>query len=128
MATIEASWSAAGPVPGGGPAIWGTQATLLVERQGPGRGLYRYTRERPQGERLDVPELPEGARNATEYFLTALSEDRSIEGLVSLEVGRDAQEILEAGLRAALGGREVSLPLPPYPRAEVAWSDTRSLR
>ena len=65
MATIEASWSAPGPVPDGGPAIWGSQATLVVQRQGGARGLYRYSREQPEGERLEVPPLPAGASGSS---------------------------------------------------------------
>ena len=53
----------------------------------------------------------ENVRTAVEYFLSCLAADRPIEGLVSGAVGRDTQEILEAGLRAAAAGREVSLPL-----------------
>lgn len=119
LATIEASWSAAGPVPDGGPVLWGRDATLVVVRSGPNRGLYRYSVAQPEGARLEVPPLPEGARSATEYFLAALAANRPIDGLVSLEVARDAQEMLEAGLQAARTGQEVSLPL----RTAIDWRD-----
>ena len=75
-------------------------------------GLIRHlTRDNPDGELIEPPELPDGERNATEFFLAHLAAERPITGLVSLEVGRDTQEILEAGLIAARAGHETSLPL-----------------
>jgi len=119
MAVIEASWTVAGPLPDGGPVIWGRDGTLVVQRRpSPGEGrivrsgvIRRLTRDNPDGELIEPPELPEGERNATEFFLAHLAADRPITGLVGLEIGRDTQEILEAGLIAARTGRETSLPL-----------------
>jgi predicted dehydrogenase len=111
MAVIEATWTAAGRVPDGGPAIWGSDGTLVVRRAGDRGSVQHISADRPDGVMLEPPELPEGARTATSYFLTCLADDRPIEGLVSLQVGRDTQEILEAGLLAARDSREVSLPL-----------------
>jgi predicted dehydrogenase len=119
MAVIEASWTVAGPVPDGGPVIWGRDGTLVVQRRpSPGEGqivragvIRHITRDNPDGELIEPPELPAGERNATEFFLEHLAADRPIEGLVSLEIGRDTQEILEAGLLAARAGSTVSLPL-----------------
>lgn len=50
-------------------------------------------------------------RNAPEYMLYCLETDEPIEGFCSMEVSRNAQEILEAGKRAADTGQTVSLPL-----------------
>ena len=61
---------------------------------------------------VDVPPAPAGMRNASDYFLTRISQGLPIEGLCSAEVGRDAQEILTAGLISSQEGRAVSLPLP----------------
>jgi predicted dehydrogenase len=119
LAVIEATWSASGPVPDGGPAIWGRDGTLVVRRdtgrqEGDVRsgGLVWFTSNaEPDGRIIEPPQLPKGEQSAIQYFLTCLDEDRSIEGLVSLEIGRDTQEILEAGLLAARDDRGVSLPL-----------------
>jgi len=119
MAIIEATWSASGPVPDGGPTIWGRRGTLTVQRDS-GRsegdvrhdGVIRVTSdEEPDGRFIDPPDLPEGERTAVQYFLSRLASGRPIDGLVSMEVGRDTQEILEAGLRSEQDGRTVSLPL-----------------
>ncbi len=119
MAVIEATWSASGPVPDGGPAIWGRGGTLVVQRDSGRRegdvrrsGVVRLSSDDdPDGQILEPPALPHEERSAVEYFLTCLANDRPIEGLVSMEVGRDTQEILEAGLRSERDGRSVSLPL-----------------
>ena len=55
--------------------------------------------------------LPEGRRNAAEYFVHCLETGESIEGLCSPKVSRDAQEILEAGLVSADSGQVVNLPM-----------------
>ena len=101
-------------------ALLPQQRHLVADRRparGEGHGagdagaLLHVTRDNPDGALVEVPPLPEGERSAVEYFLTCLAGDHPIEGLVSPAVGRDTQEILEAGLRAGATGREVSLPL-----------------
>lgn len=119
MAVVEATWTAAGPVPDGGPVIQGRDGTLVVRRRtgrregqaGTGGVVERIGRDEPDGRLIEPPALPPGERNAVEYFLGCLAHDRSPTGLVSTAIGRDTQEILEAGLRAARSGREISLPL-----------------
>lgn len=55
--------------------------------------------------------LPPGEWNGPEYLVKCIDEDRPIEGPSSPEICRDAQEILEAGLRSISSGRVVPLPL-----------------
>jgi predicted dehydrogenase len=123
MAVIEATWTAAGPVPDGGPTIAGHRGTLVARRQSGRRegqrvadaGVVLLTSDDdPDGQVLTPPPLPEGERSAVGCFLTRLAADRPFEGLVSPRIGRDTQEVLEAGLLAAMSGREVSLPLSPH--------------
>ncbi len=119
LAVIEASWSISGPVPDGGPVIWGRKSTIAVQRDSGRRegdvrrgGAVRVTSDDdPDGQIIEPPDLPEGERTAVEYFLTRLRDDRPFDGLVSMEIGRDTQEILEAGLRSAQLERAISLPL-----------------
>jgi predicted dehydrogenase len=119
MAVIEATWTAAGPVPDGGPVIHGRDSTLIVRRQSGRREghvvtggiVEQITRDNPDGRVIEPPPLPEGERNAVDYFLTCLAQDRPFAGLSSLTVGLDTQEMLEAGLVAARTGQAVSLPL-----------------
>lgn len=119
MAVIEATWTANGPIPDGGPAIWGNGGSLVVQRHAARHegqivrtGVVKHiTKDEPDGIISEPPDLPEGSRNATEYFLNRLAADLPFEGLVSLETSLGAQEVLEAGLIAARAGHEVSLPL-----------------
>ncbi len=114
MAVVEASWTAAGPVPQPGPIISGERASLVVlprTASQPAR-LLCVSPASPEGEEIDVPSLPAGEDSATSYLITRLADGRPIDGLVGARVGRDTQEILEAGLLAAREGRDVSLPLP----------------
>jgi predicted dehydrogenase len=122
MAVIEATWTAAGPVADGGPVIAGRTGSLVVRRKSARRegevargGIVEHiTEDEPDGRVLEPPALPAGERTACEYFLTCLAQERAVEGLVSPAVGRDTQEMLEAGLRAARSGQAVSLPLEAY--------------
>ncbi|HMM41260.1 MAG TPA: Gfo/Idh/MocA family oxidoreductase [Thermomicrobiales bacterium] len=113
MAVVEASWTAAGPVPQPGPIISGARASLVVlsrTASQPAR-LLRVSAESPEGEEIDVPPLPTGEDTATGCLIARLADGRPIDGLVSAPVGRDTQEILEAGLLAARAGQDMSLPL-----------------
>jgi len=119
MAVIEATWSAAGPVPDGGPAIHGRDGALIVRRQtgrregqvATGGIVEQITGDRPDGWVIEPPPLPEGERNAVDYFLACLAADRPFEGLSTLTLALDTQELLEAGLQSVRSGRAVSLPL-----------------
>jgi predicted dehydrogenase len=121
MGIAQASWSQIGPGRGAGPIIYGTTGTIIVH-QIPGAREGHVVREgqvelvtvdRLEGEVLDPPELPAEERSALVYFLHCLSHDVPVEGMVSAAVGRDVQEILEAGYRSLAAGRTVPLPLPP---------------
>jgi hypothetical protein len=48
------------------------------------------------------------------YFVHQLLTDEPFAGLVSLNVSRDAQEILQAGIQSLASGAEVGLPLKAY--------------
>ena len=111
MAIAEASWTQIGHLTSYVTAIYGTEGTIVVEPR-PKAHLLLATREHDHGVEVDAPPLPPELRNATAYFLSRLAEGAPVEGLCSAEVGRDAQEILEAGLIAAGSGSAVSLPLP----------------
>ncbi len=115
----EASWTQVGQRPTGGPIIYGSDGVIIVHREGGTREghvvrtgqVEVITRQKPQGEIIDPPELPVGRRSATEFFLRALETGEPITGLCSDLIARDTQEILEAGLIAIETGQEVSLPL-----------------
>lgn len=111
IAISEASWTQIGNLTSYSPVLYGSNATLVVEPRPTGR-LLLATHEHKDGVEIEAPELPEEWRNATSYFVSRVANNLPIEGLCSAEVGRDAQEILEAGLISAGSAEAVSLPLP----------------
>ena len=111
MAISEASWSQIGNLTAYNTAIYGRDGTLAVEA-GSNGGVLLATRDNEDGQELQAPDLPDHMRSATAYFLSKLAQGEPIEGVCSPAVGRDAQEILEAGLRSAGSGSAISLPLP----------------
>jgi len=111
IAISEASWTQIGHLTSYVAVIYGSDGTLLVEPGNKGR-LLLATREHEDGIEVDVPPPPQELRNATNYFLHCITQNKPVEGMCSAEVGRDAQEILEAGLLSSTNGQAMSLPLP----------------
>lgn len=110
MAVSEASWTQVGHLTSYVTAVYGTKATLLVEPRKGGR-LLMANEEKPDGIPIEVPEPPPDAQSASAHFLHCLDSGEEFTALCSDRVGRDAQEILEAGLLSIEGGTAVSLPL-----------------
>jgi len=113
MAMTEASWTQIGHLTSYVTVIYGSQGTVMIEPSAKGRVLLA-TQEHDEGIEVDVPPLAEEMHSATAYFLSRITNELPIEGICSAEVGRDAQEILEAGLVSAMNGEAVSLPLSVY--------------
>jgi len=111
LAVTEASWTQIGHLTSYSAMIYGSEGTLVVEPGANGR-LLLANKAHEDGITVDVLPAPAGMRNATDYFLTCLSQGLPIEGICSAEVSRDAQEILEAGILSAQEGKAMSLPLP----------------
>jgi predicted dehydrogenase len=55
--------------------------------------------------------LPPHFSSGPDYFTYCLLHDQPFEGLTSLEVSLDAQEILEAGMRSMASGHRIGLPI-----------------
>ena len=88
------------------PICYGTEGALgILEGKvlllRPGRDIEEITPE----------PLPEGRRNGPEYLIHCLETGEKPEGMCSMEVSRNAQEILEAGLISADTGKSIKLPL-----------------
>jgi predicted dehydrogenase len=111
IGVAETSWSWIGGLPTAGPVVYGVEGTLVAHGGRDPAGVTLITRGQTEPRNLDAPPLPEGQRNAPEYFVSSILADRPIEGLVSPAVSRDAQEILEAALLSIRTGQEVALPL-----------------
>ncbi|MEE2657096.1 MAG: hypothetical protein VX733_01250 [Candidatus Latescibacterota bacterium] len=53
--------------------------------------------------------MPAGRRNATEQFITSIRSGELPYGQTDLEISHSTQQVVEAGLRSATSGVEVSL-------------------
>jgi predicted dehydrogenase len=111
IGVAETSWSWVGGLPTAGPVVYGTEGTLVAHGAREPVGVTLIARGQSEPKLVDAPPLPEGERNAVEYFIASIRRERSIEGLASPGVSRDAQEILEAAILSIRTGHEIPLPL-----------------
>jgi predicted dehydrogenase len=101
----EASWTQTVGYATNNPVAYGTGGSLAVAGdkvilQTPGKV-----------ETIEPAALQSPRSNGPEYFIHCLESGEPIEGFCSMQVSRDAQEILEAGKRAADTGQTMNLPL-----------------
>ncbi|RYG21973.1 Gfo/Idh/MocA family oxidoreductase, partial [bacterium] len=101
----EASWTevAYGSAPS--TIAYGTEGILTIER-----GEVVLHRPGASPERIEPSPIRGPMRNAAEYFVHCLRNGEPLEGIGNAKVSRDAQAILEAGLRSADTGQRVALP------------------
>ena len=102
----EASWTQVVEYATPNPVAYGTLGSLAVSGstlvlQHPGR----------QPETITPPAAEAPQRSGPEYLVHCLETGTAPAGFCSLQVSRDAQEILEAGKRAADSGQTEWLPL-----------------
>lgn len=109
MSVTEASWSQIGHLTSYTGSFYGTEATLVIHNNG---RLQLADARHDEGIDLEVPAVPSHWTNATACFLNHIVSGTPIMPLCSARVGRDAQEILEAGIVSGKSGQSVSLPLP----------------
>jgi predicted dehydrogenase len=53
-------------------------------------------------------------KSGPDYFTYSLLHDQPFDGMVSPQIARDTQEILDAGMRSMATGQQVNLPLPTF--------------
>lgn len=104
FAIAEASWS---QIPSYHDAVYlGTEGTVWTQD-----GKV-FLADESRGEReLPVQLSPDHERSGPAYFLHCLDGEHLPEDVCSGKICRDAQEILEAGLRSNAEGRRIALPL-----------------
>lgn len=106
FSVCEASWSQPVGYAETNPLVYGSEGSIgiyhnKIQIQRPGKAE----------EILDPKPLEYPYRHAPEYLLYCIENGLPIEGFCSPEVSRNAQEILEAGLRSANSGQTLKLPL-----------------
>jgi predicted dehydrogenase len=102
----EASWTQPVSYAGTNPVLYGSEGSM-----GLWHGKILIQRRGQEQEEITPQELQFPYRSGPEYLLYCLENGKPIEGFCSPEVSRNAQEILEAGLRAADTGQTQTLPL-----------------
>jgi predicted dehydrogenase len=119
LALLEASWTQIGAQPAFGMIVYGDAGTLIVHQPRATRDGQVVAPGRIEivsssgSETIEPPPLPTTERDGPTYFLSRLRTGGPIEGFCAPDVGRDVQEMLEAGLRATGAGRAISIPLEP---------------
>ena len=104
LAIAEASWTQVGDLTSYQAALYGSEGTLLIDPHGDG-AIRLATADQPQGITLAVPEQPAHLANASAHFLAAIEDPAlDIHPLCDPRNGRDAQWVLEEGMRSAAGG------------------------
>jgi predicted dehydrogenase len=102
----EASWTQPVGYAGNNPVVYGSEGALSILKS----NVYLQKPGQPT-EEIIPSELVYPYRNGPEHLLHCIETGAEIEGYCSPKVSRDAQEILEAGLRAADTGLTQVLPL-----------------
>lgn len=105
-AIAEGTWSQVGNPPAP-PLIYGTKGTILLGFS----GATIFSKEKEDGQILKGGPFPSREKNAVEYFLNRIKDDRPIDGMSTPDFSRDVQEVLEAGLISNSTGRVVPIPL-----------------
>lgn len=107
---IEGSWTQ--------PAVPVRQPTMIYGEQGAialtGPEEIAVANSSGGSRTVAANPLPEHYRSGPDYFTYCLLNDKPFEGIVTPEISRDAQEILDAGLRSMVSRRQVGLPLPTF--------------
>ena len=103
----EACWTQTVPnAEGANPIAYGTGGSLSIAG-----GKVIWQRPGQETQTITPPDMAAPRRSGPEYLLHCIETNTAIEGFCSPKVSRDAQEILEAGLRSADSGQTQTLPL-----------------
>lgn len=101
----EASWTQTVHYATPNPVAYGTGGSIAIAGS-------KVIVQRPEGvEEIEPAPLRAPLQSAPQYLIHCLEAGVPVEGFCSMEVSRDAQEILEAGKRAADTGQTMQLPL-----------------
>jgi predicted dehydrogenase len=95
----EASWTQTVGYAGTNPVVYGSDGSLGLHH-----GMVLIQRPDKEEEVVAPPEKVAPYRNGPEYLIHCIETGQSVEGFCSPSTSRDAQEILELGLRAAVTG------------------------
>jgi predicted dehydrogenase len=106
LGVAEASWVQPTGYATANPVAYGSEGALSLQG-----GKVNVLKVGQPGETVEAPPTQAPRRSGPEYLIHCIETGSPIEGVCSAKVSRDAQEILEAGLRAADTGTTQVLPL-----------------
>lgn len=110
IATAEASWTQIGKLTSYTTAIYGTEGTLLVEPRPKGK-LFLATTDDPTGSEITLPDQKPHLHDSASQFVAVVRNEVEPWLLCQPHLSRNAQEIMEAGLKSSQQGKHISLPL-----------------
>ena len=110
LCRLEMTWTeAVAHTPPHDLVLYGTEGTMVA-----GRELLLYTRQNKDGESVELDELPAGQRSASEHFVHCIRTGEQPQFQTCPDLSYSAQQIMEAGLRSATSGMEISLPIEDH--------------
>lgn len=110
LCRLEMTWTEAVPhTPPHDLVLYGTEGTMVASRE-----LLLYTRQNKDGESVELDELPAGQRCASEHFVHCIRTGEQPQYQTCPDRSYSAQQIMEAGLRSATSGMEISLPVEDH--------------
>jgi predicted dehydrogenase len=110
ISVASASWTQVGNLTSYATVIYGEKGTLVVDPKGDGK-LYLATKDNPNGVEVSVPASDISLKDSAHHLAAVVKNGQEPWLLCRDEFSRDAQEILEAGIRSAKTGQQVVLPL-----------------
>lgn len=106
MALCEASWTTLDHGVSPGPIVYGTEGTLVVEKEtGDDAPSVRIERGAGRTEQHECEPLPAGHTNIAEAFIHRLETADPLHQTLDLDFNLEVMAILDAGLRSADSGR-----------------------
>jgi len=103
----EASWTQTVGYATPNPVAYGTEGSIAIS------GSKVIIQNNGRQNAIEAPPTLAPMTSGPEYLLHCLDTGAPIEGFCSMEISRNAQEILEAGKRSADTGQTLALPIPP---------------
>lgn len=104
MALLEGTWTTWDHGVPGGPIIYGTTGTLVVESRD-GKEVVRLERGAGQTTLYEGDPLPAGRRNIAEEFVHHRQTGEPLHPTLEMEFNLEAMAILDAGVRSAASGK-----------------------
>ena len=104
MALFEGTWTTWDHGVGGGPIVYGTDGTLVMESRD-GKPVVREARGGGKTTVHEAAPLPEGRATIAEEYVHHLETDDPVHPTLEMTFNLDAMAILDAGLRSADSGK-----------------------